>query len=418
MGASTMEGDDGKITVLHLSWEYPPHKVGGLATHLQNLAREQVKEGVTPIVLTCGYEGNYGVKEEEGVIVYRINADHIPAEDFFSWVLQMNLLLQVKAAEIFQNHKVDIIHAHDWLVTTTAVALKHIYRIPLISTIHALESGRYGGIRGDRQVLINDLESKLTFESWRVICCSNFMKYSLIGAFHVPEDKIDVIPNGVNVEDFNIEFDKNEFKSKFALPEEKIILFVGRHVWEKGLDILMGAIPFILGKHPEAKFVVTGDGYLRGKCEEIAREKAPEGKVLFTGYVDDDTLKKLMIISDVIVIPSRYEPFGIVALEAMAARTPAVVADTGGLAEIVKHEKNGIKVWVDHSESLAWGVNYVLDGKDKISKIVDEGYRTARDIYTWQATARKTISTYKRVLSEYSKITWKPRPEIFGIAEA
>ena len=417
MGVETMEGTDGKITVLHLSWEYPPHKVGGLATHLQNLARNQVREGMNPIILTCGYNGNYGENQEDGVLVYRINADNIPAEDFFSWVLQMNLLLQVKAAEVFQNHKIDIIHAHDWLVTTSAVALKHIYRVPLVSTIHALESGRYGGIRGDRQVLIHDLESKLTFESWRVICCSNFMKYSVMGAFHTPGDKIDVIHNGVDVRDFELEFDHAEFKSRYALQDEKIVLFVGRHVWEKGLDILIGAVPFILEKHPEAKFVITGNGYLREKCEKLAKQIAPEGKVLFTGYVDDETLKKLMIAADTVVVPSRYEPFGIVALEAMASRTPVVVADTGGLAEIVEHERNGIKVWVDHSESLAWGVNRVLDNGAAVEKLVERGHKDVSEKYTWSSAAKKTAEVYRRVMEEYSRISWKPRPEIFGMSE-
>ncbi len=412
-----MERDDRKITVLHISWEFPPFKVGGLGTHVYHLTRAQAKAGMEPIVLTCGFEGNYGKEEKDGVVVYRINADNIPAEDFFSWVLQMNMLLQIEAAGIFRENRVSIIHAHDWLSTTTAVALKHIYRVPLIATIHALESGRYGGIRGDRQVLIHDLEGKLVFEAWRVICCSNFMKYSVVSTFATPEDKIDVVPNGVETAEFDsLQFNEQEFKNRFALPHEKIVLFVGRHVWEKGLDILMGAVPMILEKHPEAKFVVTGDGYHRQHCESLAKQNVPEGKVLFTGYVDDDTLKKLMKIADVIVVPSRYEPFGIVALEAMAARTPVVVADTGGLSEIVEHEKTGIKVWVENSESLAWGVKYVLDenNREKIMRMVENAYSTVKEKYSWDNAAKLTRKIYERVLKEYEKVTWKPRPEIFG----
>ena len=415
-----MERNDGEITVLHLSWEFPPFKVGGLGTHVYNLSRAQAKVGLKPIVLTCGFNGLYGKEEtKDGFTIYRINADKIPAENFFAWVLQMNMLLQFEAARIFRENRISIIHAHDWLVTTTAVALKHIYRVPLVGTIHALESGRYGGIRGDRQVLIHDLEAKLVFEAWRVICCSNFMKYSVVSTFGTPENKIDVVPNGVNAQDFDFEFDEEEFKSRYALPDEKIVLFVGRHVWEKGLDILMGAVPMILAKHPEAKFVVTGDGYLKPKCEELARQNAPEGKVLFTGYVDDDTLKKLMRVASVIVVPSRYEPFGIVALESMAARTPVVVADTGGLGEIVEHDKTGIKVWVDNSESVAWGVNYVLDeaNAQKIKEIVDTAHKIVREKYNWEYIAKGTKSVYSRVLEEYEQITWKPRPEIFGWRE-
>jgi len=403
------EGDEKKITVLHLSWEYPPHKVGGLGTHVQNLSKAEVKANIQPIVLTCGFNGNCGISLEDGVLVYRVDADGIPAEDFFSWTLQMNILLQAASAEIFSKYKIDLIHAHDWLVTTTAVALKHIYRIPLVATIHALESGRYGGIKGDRQMMIHDLEGKLVFEAWRVICCSNFMKYSVVGTFCCPEDKVDVIPNGVNVSDFEFDYNKDEFKRKYAMPEEKIVLFVGRHVWEKGLDVLIGAIPMILEKHPEAKFVITGDGYLRGQCESLANQIAPQGKVLFTGYLPDKELKMLMKTADVMVIPSRYEPFGIVALEGLAAKTPIVVADTGGLGEIVRHEENGIKIWVDNSESLAWGVNYILDNPERAKQIVENGYKEVKEKYSWLSIAKQTRQVYERILAEYSRVNWKPR---------
>jgi len=247
------------MKVLHLAWEYPPYKVGGLATHVEELTKAEAKEGIEPIVVACSFEGKFGHTREENVEVFRFDADKLPAEDFPSWALEMNILMYNQASEaILQIDGVEILHAHDWIVSACAVNLKHTYRIPLISTIHSLEVGRRGGIYDDRQTLINDLEARLTFESWRVITCSQFMKQSVCKAFYTPWDKVDVVPNGVNSKRHEVTVDLSEIRSRFSLPHEKIVLFVGRHVWEKGVDVLVGAVPYVLKDVPEAKFVIAG----------------------------------------------------------------------------------------------------------------------------------------------------------------
>ncbi len=400
------------MKVLHLTSEYPPHKVGGLGTHVEELTRAQVKAGIEPIVVVCAFSGNQGYENVNGVHVFRFDADNIPAEDFPSWALQMNVLMQKHASQVIEEFKdVSLIHAHDWLVATAAVGLKHIFRIPLISTIHSLEEGRRGGIYEDRQALIHDIERKMVYESWRVIVCSNFMKQSVCSAFSTPWEKVDVVVNGVDVSKYSSDSGHySEVRGRFALAHEKIVFFVGRHVWEKGVDVLVGAVQSVLSEVPDAKFVIAGEGYMTDKCKALVWQMGFGDKVLFTGYTDDKTLDALLHVSDVVVIPSRYEPFGIVALEGMASHTPVVVADTGGLSEIVQHEVNGLKVWSGHSESLAIGIKRVLvDGGLKDS-IVNNAYGNVRDMYSWENVAGMTKGVYDRVVDEYNCADWKPSP--------
>ncbi|MBW6451900.1 MAG: glycosyltransferase family 4 protein [DPANN group archaeon] len=397
------------MKVMHLTWEFPPNKVGGIASVLENLTKSQLKCGVTPIVVTCAFEGKEGYENYEGVHVYRFNADNIPAEDFPSWALEMNLLMQRVASDVINKEGgVDLIHAHDWLVAMPAISLKHLYRIPLISTIHALESGRYGGINGDRQEFIHSLEGRLVFESWKVICNSEFMKNSVLNAFHVPWDQVSVIPNGVSIESMEAPSNISDIRNNFAMSNEKIITYVGRHVFEKGVDVLVGAVPSVLSKHPEVKFVICGTGYMRDRCKNIANELGVSDKVIFPDFIDDNTRNALLHMSSVFVVPSRYEPFGITPLEAMACNTPVVVSDTGGLSEIVEHEKDGIKVYPDNSKSLAWGINRVLEDDNLSNYLVQNAKKKIDELYNWDKIALNVQIVYDIIHKEYTDLNWKP----------
>lgn len=321
----------------------------------------------------------------------------------------MNAIMQNQASHVMSEFRdISIIHSHDWLSATSAIALKHIYRIPLISTVHSLEVGRRGGIYDDRQKLINDLEGRMVYESWRAITCSEFMKWSVSSQFSVPWDKIDVVPNGVNAERFKAPDNPSAEKNRFALPHEKIVFFVGRHVWEKGVDVFVGAVPYVLQECPEAKFVVSGKGYMTDKCKKLAWDFGVADKVLFTEYVDESTLNLLYHIADVVVCPSRYEPFGIVPLEAMACNTPVIISDTGGLNEIIEHEKDGLKVAANNSESLAYGIKRILKEPGLVQALKKNMPEKIKSVYDWGKIAERTGGIYNRVVSEYQKNNWKP----------
>jgi glycosyltransferase involved in cell wall biosynthesis len=189
------------------------------------------------------------------------------------------------------------------------------------------------------------------------------------------------------------------------LPEEKIVLYVGRLVYEKGIHILINAVPKILSK-VNAKFIIVGSGYMKEQLLNIVRSMGLEHKVLFEGFVDEDSLIKLQKVADVSVVPSLFEPFGIVALEAMAAKSPVVVSDTGGLSEIIEHDITGVKVYPNNPESLAWGINKILLDPAFAQKVRENAYHTVLEKYDWGTIAKQTKRIYENVLGEYSKSFW------------
>jgi glycosyltransferase involved in cell wall biosynthesis len=226
-------------------------------------------------------------------------------------------------------------------------------------------------------------------------------------AFGLPADKMMMIPNGVNA-DVYANLKKNEltqFRSRFALPEEKIVLFVGRLVHEKGVHVLVNAVPNVLEK-VDAKIIIVGNGYMKEQLSNIVRGMGIAHKVMFTGFVDDETLRRLQTCADVSVVPSLFEPFGIVALEAMAAKSPVVVSDTGGLAEIVQHDVDGVKVYAGNPDSLAWGITRVLTDETYANRLRDNAYKKIQERYNWDRIAQQTMSAYETVLGEYSKSFW------------
>ncbi len=189
------------------------------------------------------------------------------------------------------------------------------------------------------------------------------------------------------------------------MPEEKIILFVGRLVYEKGAQVLINALPKILQK-VNAKSVIVGSGYMNEDLLSLAKESGLAHKVFLTGFVDDETLRNLRACADVCVVPSLFEPFGIVALEAMAAGIPVVVSDTGGLSEIVEHDVTGVKVYPNNPDSLAWGIARVLIDENYANLIKHNAYKKVQEEYDWNKIGQRTKAVYEAVLKEYSKRVW------------
>jgi len=398
-----------QLNVMMFSLEYPPRVIGGISPHIYFLSKSLAKNGVKVHVVTCDFPGAPAHETIDGVEVYRIDSYKHPSPDFATWVYLMNLNMQREAAAIAAKlpEPIDVFHAHDWLVATTGIGLKHVFRKPLLVTMHSTEIGRRDGLHTTTEKMIHETEAWLTYEAWRVICCSDYMMQHVKWAFGLPSDKLSMVPNGVNPHVYDgLEMqDLRGFRLKFALPQEKIVLYVGRLVYEKGIHILINAIPKILAK-VDAKFVIVGSGYMQEQLSNIVKSMGLEHKVLFTGFVDEENLQKLQKIADVSVVPSLFEPFGIVALEAMAAKSPIVVSDTGGLSEIVQHEVTGVKVYPNNTDSLAWGITKVLTDDGFSRQIMENAYRKILEKYDWDKIAKQTRRMYEAVLGEYSKSFW------------
>ncbi len=397
------------LSVMMLSWEFPPRIIGGISPHVHYLSKSLAKSGVKVYVVTCDFPGAPQHEVVDGVEVFRIDSYKNPSPDFATWVYLMNVNMQKEAAALINGlgGNVDVIHAHDWLVATAAIGLKHVFRKPLFATIHSTETGRRNGIHFDYERMIHETEAWLTYEAWKVICCSDYMISHVQWAFGLPSDKLVMVPNGVNYEAYSKyrTEDLSQFRSKFALPEEKIVLFVGRLVYEKGVHVLVNAAPKVLDK-VNAKFIIVGNGYMKDQLSGLAKGMGLTHKVMFTGFIEDETLRRLQTCADVSVVPSLFEPFGIVAVEAMAAKSPVVVSDTGGLSEIVEHDVNGVKVYVSNPDSLAWGITKVLTDNSYANWLRTNAYKKIQEKYDWNKIAEQTKTIYSNVLSEYSRSFW------------
>lgn len=389
------------MKILMLTWEYPPRIVGGIARVVHDLSKRLIKDGHEVTVVTYR-EGNLPYFEDDkGVKVYRVDNYMINPNNFIDWIMQMNFNLLAKASELIDKEgKFDVIHAHDWLVAYAAKAIKNAYDIPIVATIHATEAGRNSGIHDETQRYINDTEWMLTYEANEVIVNSNYMKCELQRNFGLPFEKINVIPNGVNLTMYSgIERDF-DFRRNYAADNEKIILYAGRLVYEKGVQYLIGAMPKILQNYHDAKLVIAGKG---GMIDELKAEVESLGlgnKVYFTGYMDHKSLCKLYKCADIAVFPSTYEPFGIVALEGMLAGNPIVVSDIGGLNEIVEHGVNGMKSYAGNSNSIADSILTLLFDHKLCNEISKNAKNKVKELYNWTKIAQDTHFSYQKAICE------------------
>ena len=381
------------MKILMLTWEYPPWVVGGISKVVYDLSHKMVNVGIEVTVVT--YKDGDNVKyyeNDKGVEVYRVDNYMIRPNNFIDWIMQLNFNMITKANEIInKNGKFDVIHAHDWLVAYSAKSIKESYNIPLISTIHATESGRNSGIHDETQRYINDSEWMLTYESSEVIVNSNYMKNEVQRLFGLPYDKINVIPNGVNLQLFsnvNVDYD---FRRQYAMDNEKIILYVGRLVYEKGIQNLIAAMPKILDRYHDSKLIICGRGGMIDELREQVKYLGIDNKVYFAGYCDSKKMQKMYKCADVAVFPSTYEPFGIVAIESMLSGTPTIVSDVGGLNEIVEHGVTGMKSYAGNANSIADSVLALLFDPKLCANISQNAIKMVKENYNW---AKITDNTY------------------------
>lgn len=292
--------------------------------------------------------------------------------------------------------KFDIIHGHDWHVVDAMNELKNKgYRI--VQSYHSTEFGRAGNKMGDWWEF-----KKVSEKEWyggyianRVTTVSGVLKDELKWLYQMPDWKIDVVPNGIYPEKYFKKVDPGRVKEKYGIhPLNPTILFIGRMDLQKGPDLLVEAIPHVLWHRPDAKFIMIGDGGLRLHLEWRVRDLGVSHAVRFFGSAPFETLVDALNASDIVCIPSRNEPFGIVLLEAWAAGKAVVATDVGGLRENIENFVDGVKVFT-YPESIAWGINYMIDDPHRVQLLGANGKKKAEEKFSWQAAAEKLLSTYQ-----------------------
>ena len=381
-----------------LTWEFPPRIVGGIARHCNGLARALAHNGHDVHVVTLDFPGAPIYEEFNGIKVYRASTE-LGHPNFLTWAFLFNHFLEKKLAGVSRNVDFDVVHVHDWLTGFAGISFKHQMQKPLVSTIHGTEIGRAQGLHNPDSLTIDGIEWWTTYEANKIIVTSASMKAEIQGHFHLPPEKIEIVPNGIDTKRYNASVDQSAVKGRYGVhPDEKLVLCVGRLVPQKGIEYLIRAVSRIAERYPEAKFIIVGEGWLRGHLEYIARSTGHQWKITFTGWIPDQELIALLNSADALVVPSIYEPFGIVALEGMAAGVPVVASDVGGLAEIVEHEHTGILAYSRSPESIAWAVDRVLSDPNHSKEMAQNAQQMVQKTYSWEAIAIRTAKIYKEVV--------------------
>ncbi|RLJ03573.1 MAG: glycosyltransferase family 1 protein [Candidatus Aenigmatarchaeota archaeon] len=380
------------MKILMVTWEFPPHKVGGVASHCYDISRYLARAGNEVHILSFGNENR--TEYQDGVTVHRVNCGTAP--DIVSWVMVLNYKMQKKGIELCREEGFDVVHAHDWLSVPATVYLKKSFKVPMVLTLHSTEYGR-SGIHSPLNKMINDIEWFGTYEANEVITVGKDFREEVKNLFSVPEEKLHYIPNGVDLERFR---NVRDVRDEFSLDWEKIVLFVGRLCHQKGVEYLIEAMPETLREHPEAKFVIVGKGALDHYRKMVYR-KGVDQKVYFTGYVSEEMLMNLYYSADVTVMPSVYEPSGIVAMESMAVRTPVVASYTGGLKETVVHEWCGLHTYPCDPQSIKWGITTAINDMTWNRWLGKNGKKRVEKNYNWDIISKWTYMVYRKAVGEY-----------------
>ena len=382
--------------VLMLTWEYPPKTVGGLARAVHDLSVALVRLGNEVHVVTCPAPGVAGYRLDEGVHVHTVPEADLNAEDFLTWVGQLNQGMAALAGEIIdQGIPIKVVHAHDWLVGETAREISVRYNLPVVATIHATEHGRNGGIFTPLQSHIHSREDELTHLAARVICCSRYMAREVGRLFNLPIEKVRTIPNGVDTVALG---PLARVRDDYQPGSAPVIIFLGRLVPEKGVQVLLHALVRVAVTYPGVVLVVAGRGPFEKHLKQLASELGVAQRVEFPGFVDDAGRNALLARANVAVFPSLYEPFGIVALEAMGAGVPVIVSDTGGLKDVVEHGVDGYRVEPDRDDLLARYIIEILEQPELARDLCLHARQKVLTAYNWSYLAAETCEVYMEVM--------------------
>ena len=379
-----------------VSWEYPPVVIGGLGRHVHHLATELVAAGHEVVVLsrrpTGTDPGSHPTTDEVSEGVRVVAAAQDPHEftfgtDMMAWTLAMGHSM-VRAGLSIRDWRPDVVHAHDWLVAHPAITLAEFHDVPLVSTIHATEAGRHSGwVSGTISRQVHAVESWLVRDSDSLITCSTSMSDEITELFGPDLSEVRVIRNGIDTAGW-----------PFALRPTRTgpaeLLFVGRLEYEKGLHDAIAALPRIRRTHPGTTLTVAGEGTQLDWLVEQARKHKVLKATQFVGRVDHCDLLALLHRATAVVLPSHYEPFGIVALEAAASGAPLVTSNVGGLGEAVLSGETGISCPPCDVAALAAAVRTVLDDPDAAQQRAVAARDRLTSDFSWTTVASETAQVY------------------------
>ncbi|MFH1328595.1 MAG: glycosyltransferase family 4 protein [Candidatus Bathyarchaeota archaeon] len=388
------------IKIAIFSWESVyTIQVGGLGVAATVLAEELAKAGHEVYFFTRGYAGQPECMNINHVHYHLCTFNPGQNSGAFSYNMSKAMLKSFHEVEKYRG-EFDIVHGHDWNVIDALHDLKN-EGYPIILTYHSTEYGRNGGIFGDR-LEFKEISGKEWYGGYianSVTTVSHYMKNELNWLYKIPLEKIDVIPNAIDPSDYQLKVDPGRIKETLNIhPLAPTVGFIGRLEYQKGPDLLIDAIPKVLAKRGDIKFIFAGQGSMRSYLERRVEDLGITYAVRFLGFVPYWHFRELLNSFDIICLPSRNEPFGIALLEAWATGRPVVTTDVGGLGENIDNFINGVKVYTN-SDSVAWGINYLLNSPDLMKKLSEEGIKKVKE-FSKEKTIGRLVDIYYRVLEK------------------
>jgi glycosyltransferase involved in cell wall biosynthesis len=377
------------VKVVQVVNQYPP-LAGGGSYHVYSLARELSRKGVSVEVLTCDpvefsrqNSMTFGAQSSK-VSVFRSSSFFLPRTQY---------PVSPKLFPMLMRGSPDIIHAHGYQLFTSDLAaiVGKLKRRPLIVSLHGFPRK----FQNLSHRLYHELIGKRTLQAARKLVSVSTSVANQFQAVGVPKEKIAVIPNGIDLEEFKHLPSPENFRKRFRIAEkEKTILAVGRLEEIKGFQHLIGAMPEIQAQAGPVKLIIAGPGFGYGpQLIRLAKERGVQDEVIFCGTIGSFEKLEALAGASVIAIPSIYEGFGVVLLEAMAARKPVVATRTGIAAELIRDEKNGLLVKTGDPKDLALKIIRILRD-EKLSFSLTRESEITVGVFDWKTIAERIYSIY------------------------
>jgi glycosyltransferase involved in cell wall biosynthesis len=397
------------LSVLMFGWELPPFNSGGMGVACYGLAKGLAHCGVKinfalprrlphhiPFLNLLGYDlvgtgvtainsmmKSYMTSSEYSSLSEMENRQHLSiyGKDLYEEALRFGDVAGSWANSVPN----DVIHAHDWMTYPAGMRAQKASGHPLVAHVHATEFDRTGGNVDGR---IADMEYQGLSAADHVITVSGYTKNLVHNYYGIPQDKITVVYNGVDPAEFTAADIRRVF------PHDHIVLYVGRLTFQKGIEYFLRAAQKVLEYHPNTVFIVVGDGDMFTRHVIEAAGLGISSRVIFTGFLHGEKLRSIYQMSDLFVMPSVSEPYGLVVLEALSSGLPCIVSKQAGVTETVKNIYT-VDFW--DTQKMAELMNTVLSHPGLSHEMVNRAKQELKTL-SWDSAAQKTLSVYRSLI--------------------
>lgn len=379
-----------------LSWEFPPSSAGGTAAHVDGLAHAMQRAGHEVVLITRLVPGAERESNVGGVRVLRVDVE-------MPWLPDQPVAAVASANHAFVgasaqlgSWRPQVVHGHDWGVSWATDVLSTLYDVPVVTTFHGTERGRHGGhLPPGSATDINSVEWWQAYRSRRVIASTRLMVREIVSGFEMDPDHVKRVPAGIDPAWWETAGPGEDMSE----PRSRLVFAWGRIRYEKGFQVLARAVGALRQRVTGLECMIAGRGSYLPELQSQIDIAGAGDLIQVPGFMSDNELRAAIHRAGCVVIPSLYEPFGVVALEALAGGAPLIVADTGGLAELVGGTGTALLFEPGNAAELADCIERVLSDRELADDMVRKGRELLQATYSWDAIAARTLMVYQEALA-------------------